>query len=143
MNEKYVHVRRLLLELYEAPEKDETKKKQQYGLYLVELRKLAYRGVSEAQYDLAQHYEDIGFWGVVNPYDNVKKRFYWYTKAVENNHAAACNDLASMYEVGAGCEKSIAKAKELYKKGADLGDDNAKGNYRILLRQIKNGEVKL
>ncbi len=119
----------------------ETKQKL-YKEYLKIIRKLAYGGHLEAQYDLAQHYDDIGFWGVPNPYYNIYKKFHWYSKAAENSHAAACNSLANMYERGEGCTKDINKALELYKKSSDLGDVLGKKNYKLLLKQINQGYYK-
>ena len=129
----------ILLDLYNVKVSEE-EKKIKYSQYLSTLRKLAYNGNSEAQYDLAQHYENIGFWGLPNPYYNVRKKFYWYSKAANNNHAAACNNLADMYECGVGCEKSIEKALELYKKSAKLGDFIGKKNYKLF--KNNDGEVK-
>jgi len=116
---------------------DENEKNILYRQYLSELRKLAYRGNAEAQFNLALHYEDYGIMGDPNPYHNVYKNFYWYTKATNNNHASACNNLADMYERGAGCKQNIKKALELYKKAAELGDWCGKKNYSCLKKQLK------
>jgi len=121
----------------------EEEKNIKYAQYLNALRKLAYNGYLDAQYDLAQHYEDMGFWGLPNPYHNIHKKFYWYSKAAENNHAAACNNLADMYERGEGCTQDIKKALSLYKKSANLGDSCGRKNYKLLLKQIKSGKYKL
>lgn len=108
-----------------------------YKKYLQSLKKLAYRGNVDAQYDLAQHYEDMGVMGWPNPYHNIRKKFYWYTKAANNNHAAAYNNLADMYERGEGCTQNIPKALSLYKKAAELDDYCGKKNYHHLKKQLK------
>ena len=131
-------LRQIRLSLYGSKLSREAKRAK-YMQYLSALRKLAYNGNPEAQYDLAQHYDDIGFWGMPNPYHNINNKFYWYTKAANNNHAAANNSLADMYERGEGCTQSIKKALELYKKCASLGDSLGKKNYKLLLKQIKSG----
>ena len=41
-------------------------KNEVYNLYMSYLRKSAYSGFPEAQYELAQTYENINFWGI-NP----------------------------------------------------------------------------
>ena len=138
----YNRLKSIMRSLYESKYNEEEKKRI-YIDYLKSLRKLAYRGNAEAQYDLAQHYEGIGFWGVPNPYDSVLKRFYWYSKAASNNHAAAHNNLADMYERGDGCTQNIKKAAELYKRAAELGDILGKKNYKLLLKQIKIGKYRL
>ena len=81
--------------------------------------------------------------GYSNPFHNVFKMFYWYTKAANNNHAAACNNLADMYERGVACNQDIQKALSLYKKAAELGDFCGKKNYKLLLKQIRSGIYNL
>ena len=112
-------------------------KKILYSEYMKLLKISAYKGFPDAQYGLAQHYDNIGFWGVPNPYYNVYKKFYWYSKAVSNDHAAAHNSLADMYERGEGCTKDIRKALKLYKKSAELGDVYGKKNYFLFKKQLK------
>ena len=133
----------ILDKLYnEAKILDVDLKKELYKEYLKLLRISAHRGYSDAQFDLAQHYDDVGYWGVPNPYHNIYKKFYWYSKAAEKNHAAACNNLANMYERGEGCQKDIYKALELYKKSSDLGDSLGRKNYKLLLHQIESEKNK-
>lgn len=112
------------------------KKKAIYNRYLNDIRYLAYRGIAEAQFDLAGHYEDIGFWGMPNPYYNPKKCFYWYSKAVSNNHPEAHNNLASLYEEGRGCNIDLEKALELYELAALLGSPSGKKNFKIMKKQM-------
>jgi len=132
-NERLESIR---LSLYGSEYSDE-EKKNIYKDYLKSLRELAYRNNAEAQYGLAGHYEDMGLWGYPSPYHSIRKKLYWYTKAANNNHAAAHNNLADMYERGEGCKQDIKKALELYKKAAKLGDWCGKKNYPNLKKQLK------
>lgn len=139
---KYKEVRDIMMSLYENGKTYTAKEKQAiYDHYLCELRKLAYRNHAEAQYSLAQHYEDIGYWGVPNPFYNPKKMFYWYSKSVANEYTYAYNALAYSYELGIACNQDIDKALELYETGMRKGDVLAKKNYKLLKKQIKNGTV--
>jgi TPR repeat protein len=113
-----------------------SKKISYYTEYLALLRSAAYKGHREAQYDLGQQYEDMNYLNLNNPKYNPKKCIYWYTKSCMQNYAAACNNLAYLYETGAGCRKNLKLALQLYKKAADLGYEIAKDNYRIMLKQI-------
>ncbi len=108
-----------------------------YKKYLLLLRRAAYIGHPEAQYDLAQQFEDMNYLYLNNPNYNPEKSFFWYEKATIKNHPAACNNLAFLYETGKGCNKNLRKALVLYKKSADLGDPIGKKNYKIMLRQMK------
>lgn len=111
-------------------------KKDMYDLYVKTLRKSAYLGYPLAQYDYAQLYENINFGGLNQNY-SPKKCIYWYKKACMSNIPAAFNNLAGFYENGEGVEKDMNRALELYKKAMELGDSNGRGNYRILLKQMK------
>jgi TPR repeat protein len=122
---------------------DVIKKNKIYKAYLHKLRKLAYSGNAESQFHLAVHYEDMSVMGYPNPFHSISKKFYWYTKSCNAGYASACNNLADMYERGEGCEQNIKKALELYKKAADMGNDLAKKNYKLTLKQIKQGKYKL
>ena len=141
---KYPEVRRMLLELYENYSKLPTQEVQKnYFAYLSKLRKLAYSNDSEAQFDLASHYDDIGFWGCPNPYFNLKKRFFWYSKSASNNFPEAYNNLANLFEKGEGVSQSLDKALELYKKGSKLGSKLCRKNYNILKKQMDKHPVRL
>ncbi len=133
---KYNQVNQIQLDLYRTKDLGIEDKKVAYKDYLTGIRELAYKGHPEAQFDLAGHYEDIGFWGIPNPFYNVKKRFYWYSKAASNGHAEAHNNLAHLYELGEGCEKNISKALVLYEKSAQLGSPNGKKNLQLLKKQL-------
>lgn len=72
--EEYNSVNSLLLQLYDEAEMiTEEKKVLLYNEYLKKIRQLAYSGNAKAQFDLAGHYEDMGFWGINNPFYNPKK----------------------------------------------------------------------
>jgi TPR repeat protein len=51
---------------------------------------------------------------------------FWYEKAVAQNLPAAEYDLAELYLAGKGVPLDEAKARDLMKKSAAGGDDNAK-----------------
>jgi hypothetical protein len=107
-----------------------------YNEYFTLLKRAAYSGHADAQYDLAQQYETMNYLSIENPKYNPTKCIYWYTKAAEQNHAAACNNLATFYESGNGCKKDLKKALALYRKAAELGDLQGKKNYKIMKRQL-------
>jgi TPR repeat protein len=109
-----------------------------YNEYFNLLKRAAYAGHADAQYDLGQQYETMNYLSIENPKYNPTKCIYWYTKAAEQNHAAACNNLATFYESGQGCEKDLEKALALYKKAAELGDPQGKENYKIMKRQLRS-----
>ncbi len=113
-----------------------------YHKYLKLLRKSAYLGYSEAQYELGLTYEDYNFWGK-NMFYSPRKCIYWYTKASEQGIAAAYNNLGILYEKGEGTVQNIEKALECYNKAGQLGDSNGRKNSRILLKQIKMGKYSL
>ncbi len=130
--------RELNRELYARHEQlSDEQKREMYAGYLTLLKKAAYAGHPEAQFQLGQQYEDIGYWGMNNPMYNPKKSFYWYTKACAANVAEACNSLASAYETGAGCKKDIKTALALYKRATELGCKHASRNYKLMLKQVR------
>lgn len=128
-------------EMYKNPmvPMNKVKMKLLFKKYLSLLRGAAYLGNSDAQYDLGQQYEDIGYLGIPNPIYNPKKCVYWYEKACRQNHAEAYNNLARLYEKGEGCEKNIKLAYKLYKKSAELGSELGKKNYKITLKEKRIG----
>lgn len=93
-----------------------------YKEYVSLLRKAAYQGHAEAQFELALQYEDINYLGVNNPNYNAKKSFYWYEKAFKQNHAAACLNLASYYGEGKIVKKNKAKEFDLMLKSFQFGN---------------------
>lgn len=123
-----------LIHLLYTVEYSKLQKTKKYKEYLSLLRKAAYSGHPEAQFELGQHYEDINFWSVNNPNHNPEKCKYWYAKACKGGHGPACNNLASIY----GVEKQHSKALKHFKKAADLGDVLGKKNYALMLKQMAN-----
>lgn len=103
----------------------------QHSRYISLIRKAAYLGHVEAQYELALNYEDQNYF-LINPIFNISKRAYWYNKACSASHPDACNNLASLYERGEGVKKNLKKAALLYRKAYKLGCAHAKENYRLL-----------
>lgn len=108
----------------------------QHAKYLVLVRKAAYKGHVEAQFELGLNYEDQNYFDP-NPLYNQQRRFYWYLKAAKGGHAVACNNLASLYEKGEGTKKDLKKALFFYKKAFELGCTYAKQNYEILISQLE------
>ncbi|MCQ0987380.1 tetratricopeptide repeat protein [Jiella marina] len=51
--------------------------------------------------------------------------FQWYNKAAEQDHAAAFNNLGTLYRDGDGVAQDYTKALEAFEKAAALGDVNA------------------
>lgn len=135
----YIDTRNILLELYNSSNNyTHIEKNIIYKTYLTKLRKLAYKNLAIAQYDLAQHYDSMGFFGDPNPFYDEKKMFYWYNKSVNNGYIFAFNNLADLYERGVGCSKNLNKALELYEAGMKRGDVLAKNNFKILKKELKN-----
>ncbi|TDQ06547.1 tetratricopeptide repeat protein [Pedobacter metabolipauper] len=120
---------------------DEDERISVYYEYFKLIKESAYLGYTDAFFDLGQQYESMGFLGINNPKYNPKKCIYWYSKACNNGHAEACNNLASFYEEGIGCELDLNKALELYKRSAELGSVNGKKNYRIMIKDISKGDI--
>ena len=104
--------------------------------YITLVRKAAYKGNIEAQFELGLNYEDQNYF-VSNPMFNKKSRFYWYLKAAKALHPEASNNLASLYEKGEGTKKDLNKALFFYKQASELGCSYAKENYKILLNQLR------
>jgi TPR repeat protein len=117
----------------------EGEKNEFYEKYFALIKKSAYLGYPEGQYDFAQQFENMSFLGIKNPKYDPKKCVFWYSKACKNDHAEACNNLANFYEKGEGCEKNLNFALELYKRSADLGSPNGKKNYKMMVRDLSKG----
>jgi TPR repeat protein len=130
-------INRKLIEGSTKLTKDE--KRSFYDQYLKLIKMAAYKGHVEALFDLGQQYEDVGYLGMPNPMYNAKKCVYWYNKACLEGHAEACNNLATFYEKGEGCEKDLNLALTLYKRSSDLGSPNGKSNYKIMTRDLSVG----
>lgn len=72
---------------------------------------------AEAQFMAGKMYSDGD--GVEQDY---AKAVYWYTKAAEQGHNEAQNNLAARYATGTGVEKNITTAKQWYAKAAAQGN---------------------
>ena len=59
------------------------------------------------------------------------KAYYWYTRSAEQDCARAYYYLGCMYKNGNGVPKDLNKALEYFKKGAELGDKQAKEELEI------------
>lgn len=140
-NGYYTETREIYLRLYKETGLSDQKKVEDYNEYISRIRSLAYKGNANAQYDLAQHYEDTGYFGIPNPFFNSTKRFYWYSKASNNNHAAAYNQLGYLIEHNEDNQKDLTKALDCYRKSMELGDDLGKKNYKKMLRDLKDGGI--
>jgi len=103
--------------------KNNWKRKQSIVRAVYLLKKSAYAGYVEAQFELGQLYEDTGYLGHKPRWSN-----YWYRKAGNQGHGEACNCLGYNYEHGIGLKIDKKKAKNWYKKGAKLGSVLAAGN---------------
>lgn len=135
----YLKAKEVHKKMYEFPDQiKEEDRKDIYNEYFNLLKRAAYLGHADAQYDFGQQYETMNYLSIENPKYNPKKCIYWYTKACVRNHAAACNNLATFYESGEGCKKDLKKALALYKKSADLGYSLGKKNYKIMKRQLRS-----
>ncbi|OKS87727.1 hypothetical protein RG47T_3189 [Mucilaginibacter polytrichastri] len=85
---------------------------------------------------MGQQYENISFLGIPNPIYNAKKCIYWYTKACNQRHAEACNNLSNFYAKGEGCQQNFDFSMELLKRSAELGSVLGKKNYKRELKRI-------
>lgn len=92
----------------------------EYGAALSILRPLAEKGDAQAQYWLAQMYQN-GF-GVP---EDMTAAADWYRKAAAQNLQSAQKQLADQYYLGKGVEKDYAAAAELYLKAAKSGHPEA------------------
>ncbi len=108
-----------------------------YVRFLSCLKKAAYAGHPEAQFEYGQQFEDTCFF-MPNPNYNPRKSFYWYTKAAENNIGGACNNLGYYYDNGIACTQDKALAMDLYKRAIELGCTWAKGNYRLVRKELNS-----
>jgi len=72
-----------------------------------------------------------------------KEAFMWYTKAAEQNHLVALNNLAYLYDLGLGTKQDRKKAFELYVKSANLGWPEAMWNLANMYGAGSIGEKDL
>lgn len=112
------------LKLIYSDENNSTKKKL-YREYISLLKKSAYLGFAEAQFELGLQYEDVFIFGK-NPNFKISKCIYWYKKACLNGVSDACNNLAIILEN----EGYIKEAIINYKKAIRLGNKKAIKNLK-------------
>lgn len=127
--------------MYESPpvllsEKD---KRDAYRKYFKLIKASAYAGYYLGQYEYGQQFENMNYLEFNNPFYDPKKCVYWYSKACENGHAEACNNLANFYEKGEGCERNFTIALSLYEKSAKLGSANGKKNHKEMIKDLSTG----
>lgn len=96
------------------------------------IESLAYAGKAKWQFRLGQMYNfpDDYF---IEP--DTTKAVYWWNEAVKQGYTPAYNNLAVAYEYGeGGLTVDMEKAVELFKIGAEKGEDYAQWNYGKLFR---------
>lgn len=96
--------------------------------------KAAKSGMAEAQ-------NSVG--SVLQAEKKYKEAFVWYTKAAEQNHLVALNNLAYLYGLGLGAKQDRKKAFELYLKSANLGWPQAMWNLANMYGAGSIGEKDL
>lgn len=122
--------------LYKYPnDLSDSDRKELYFQYYHLIKKSAYLGHLDAMYELGQQYENTSFLNVNNP----KKCFYWYSKACAGSHPEAYNNLAFLYETGAGCEINFHTALSLYERASKLESISGKKNYKLMLKNMSKG----
>ncbi|WP_035715597.1 tetratricopeptide repeat protein, partial [Christiangramia echinicola] len=93
--------------------------------------KSAEKGSAAAMFTLGEVYDRMAFTTGVE-YDWEKARS-WYEKASEKGHIEAQRNLGEFYVFGiGGVQKSLAKAKILFKIAADAGDEKSKIYLRVI-----------
>jgi TPR repeat protein len=93
------------------------------------VEKAAAKGDGDAQYFLGDvHY--FGRFG--HPVDHPKARTL-YEQALAQGNIKALNSLGVMFKYGIAGPKDIAKASELFRTGAELGDSKAQANLGMML----------
>ena len=98
----------------------------------------AEQGDAEAMAELAGGFMGLG--GSLDPFgpgEDYRESLKWAQKAVDGGCAAAYWTLALAYEHGRGVPEDHAKATELFKKGAELGDPNCQHSYGC---RLANGD---
>lgn len=123
----------ILNRLYDDKKLTKARKTILYDKYISLIRKAAYSGNPDAQFELGQYYEDVNFLGE-NKFYNPKKCFYWYAKAALNGHAEACNNLGYCYDAGVGVKRNLTLARKYYSRAANLGDNLGVKNLSLLVK---------
>jgi TPR repeat protein len=92
------------------------------------MREAAEQGYSEAQHMLAYYYEE----GIGVP-QNLQNAVEWYNKAIDQQHPVSMNNLGLIYYNGKGSiSKNTKKGMELLRRAADLGNEMARKNIRVI-----------
>jgi len=87
-------------------------------------QKAAAQNCVEAQYDLG----DLYYRGTTGFEKNYPQAFAWLSKAAGREYPPAQNLLGQLFEDGQGVAKNPAKAAELFRAAAELGDAQAQDN---------------
>nr|WP_181718316.1 tetratricopeptide repeat protein [Psychrobacter sp.]QJS05259.1 sel1 repeat protein [Psychrobacter sp.] len=110
-------------------------------LTLEETKVLAEQGDMEAQFNMGfTHYNGIEkgdgkeYTVITRGYE---KAFEWFTKAAEQGHADAQNNLGLMYKAGLGVSHDDYVAFEWFTKAAEQGHADAQNNLGLLYRDGK------
>lgn len=93
---------------------------------------LANRGDSDAQFNVALHYQD----GIELPQD-YSKAYYWFRKAANQGHAAAQYSLALLLTKGLGHPKDEREGATWYRMAAEQGHQAAQFNLAVM---YENGQ---
>ena len=97
--------------------KKQLRKQSTIGYY----QKAAKLGNTDAQYRLAQFYEDGYYVKKSN-----KRAFNWYLRAANGGHPEAAEKVAHMYEKGKGTKRNDQKAAAWYRVALEHGSQTAK-----------------
>lgn len=100
--------------------------KRDYNKSLEYIQKAANKGYAEAQTDIGSMYY-FGMKPMTRDYNQAK---LWFDKAAAQNERTAKNYLAGMYRLGMGVPKDIHKAKSLYQKLCNEGQETACYTYK-------------
>jgi TPR repeat protein len=110
-------------------------------LTLEETRVLAEQGDMQAQFNMGlTHYNGIekgdgkGYTLITRGYE---KAFEWFTKAAEQGHADAQNNLGLMYKAGLGVSHNDYVAFEWFTKAAEQGHADAQNSLGLFYRDGK------
>ena len=119
---------------------DKAKNNELHNEHIKYLKKAAYAGHGQAQFELAVDFETF-YYVDKNPFYNPSRSIYWYKKACENGVGAAYNNLGACFSEGFGCKKDRVEALRLYKRGSELGDMVSQRNYTLLKIEFRADEI--
>ena len=105
--------------------------KKNYTLAVSKFKKVAAQGDVEAQYMLGVVY-NLMYENNLSVKKNKAEAIKWYTKAAEQGHADAQNDLGVMYQDGLGKEQNYAEALKWHTKSAEQGNVLAQHNMAMM-----------